>query len=180
MKTEKPKTIEACWQVIDGWLSQNVSGAKLPSGFDFSQSNELHELLKKDGTKQVRDSLACHNGTDDFSLIVTSGDASYNLLSIADSVDAIKMMKEVFESERHLAKSIWWSDSWWPIADNGGGDFLIVECEEGNRLGQAIRFSHETRRTKLYKKSVLAMLQEIATDLSNGLLSYSGEEGGLV
>lgn len=180
IKTEKPKTIEACWQVIDGWLSQNVPGAKLPSGVDFSQSSELHELLKTDGTKQVRDSLACHDGTGDFSLIVMSGDASYHLLSMADSVEAIKMMKEVFESERNLSKSIWWSDSWWPIADNGGGDFLIVECEEGKRVGQVIKFSHETRRTKLYKKSVLAMLQEIAVDLSNGLLSYSGEDGGLI
>ncbi len=92
-------------------------------------------------------------------------DASYVLLSVESALEVRGLQRGVMESERATSGSEWWSDAWWPFADNGGGDLLVVDCSDGKTAGQVLKFSHESRRVTRFKKSVLALLQSIAEDI---------------
>ncbi len=84
----------------------------------------------------IRISLSCHDGTGDFAVVDVAEDASYVLLSIRDAQEIRKLQREVADSESSGSKSDWWSDSWWPFADNGGGDLLVVDCVKGRLRGR--------------------------------------------
>ncbi len=92
-------------------------------------------------------------------------DASYTLLSVSDAAETRRLIGDVIASERVESGNDIWSDSWWPLADNGGGDVLVLDCGEGKAAGQILKFSHETRRATPFKKSVLALMQTIAVNL---------------
>ena len=124
-----------------------------------------HHPLQTPASEQVRASLSCHDGTGDFAIIDVPNDASYVLLSVEAAEEVRGLQQEVLDSERTISESKWWFDSWWPFADNGGGDFLVVDCSDEKTAGQILKFSHETRRVTRFKKSVLEFLQSIAVDI---------------
>ena len=164
-RATKPKTIEDCWKQIDDWLSKNRPNVTLPSPFDFSDSLASYELLQTPASDQIRKSLRCHDGTGDFAIVEVAEDASYALLSVSAAIETREMNRGVRDSERTTSDSKWWSDSWWPFADNGGGDLLVVDCSDGKTAGQVLKFSHETRHATRFKKSVLELLQSIAANI---------------
>jgi cell wall assembly regulator SMI1 len=164
-REQKPKTVEDCWKHIDDWLTKNASNVKLPLPFDFSQTTADHHLLQTPASEQVRLSLRCHDGTGDFAIIDVPEDASYVLLSVEAALEARGLQRDVMESERTTLDSEWWFDAWWPFADNGGGDLLVVDFSDGKTAGQVLKFSHESRRVSRFKKSVLDLLQSIAVDI---------------
>ncbi len=179
-KVAKPKTIKECWAVIERWLAEKLPKVKLPGPAAMAAESSEFEALHLPVAEQLRESLAVHDGTGEFALVAVSSDSSYHILSYADAATAKKMMQEVWESESQLAKSPWWSATWWPIADNGGGDFLVLECGEGKRHGQILKFSHETRRTSVFARSFLAVLQGVAVDLVAGAVSPAENGSGVV
>jgi cell wall assembly regulator SMI1 len=164
-RVRKPKTIEDCWKHIDEWLAKNSTNLTLPPPFDFSQPMADHYPLQTPVSEQIRLSLRCHDGTGDFAIVDMPNDASYVLLSVEAALEVRGLQRDVMESERATSGSEWWSDEWWPIADNGGGDLLVVDCSDGKAAGQVLKFSHESRRVTRFKKSVLDLLQSIAVDI---------------
>lgn len=161
----KPKTVEDCWKRIDEWLTRNAPKISLPSPFDFSLAAPVHDLLQTPASEQVKLSLRCHNGTGDFGIIEMPSNASYTLLSVEAALETRDTFRAVIESEQTSSNPEWWSDFWWPLADNGGGDLLVVDCKDGKTAGQVLKFSHETRRALRFKNSVLDLLQSIVMDL---------------
>lgn len=164
-RVRKPKTVEECWKHIDDWFAKNATNMTLPPPFDFSQPMADHYPLQTPASEQVRLSLRCHDGTGDFAIVDVPEDASYVLLSVEEALDVRELQREVMESERTTSGSQWWFDAWWPFADNGGGDLLVVDCSDGKTAGQVLKFSHESRRVSRFKKSVLDLLQSIAVDI---------------
>ncbi len=164
-QVRKAKTIMDCWKQIDDWLAKNRPQVSLPSPSDFTDSLPLHELLLTPASDQVGQSLRCHDGTGDFAIIEMPNDASYALLSASAAIEAREMLRHIRESERTTSDSEWWSDLWWPFADNGGGDLLVVDCSDGKTAGQVLKFSHETRQAPRFKKSVLELLQTTAVNI---------------
>lgn len=164
-RAHKPKTVEDCWKHIDDWLAKNATNSRLPPPFEFSQPMADHHPLQTPASEQVRLSLRCHDGTGDFAIVDVPEDASYVLLSVEAALEVREMQREVMESERTTSDSEWWFDAWWPFADNGGGDLLVVDCSDGKTSGQVLKFSHENRRVSRFKKSVLDLLQSIAVDI---------------
>jgi cell wall assembly regulator SMI1 len=164
-RARKPKTIEDCWKQIDDWLVKNRPAITLPSPFDFSKLMASNELLLTPTAEQIKQSLYCHDGTGEFAIVEMPEDASYALLSVSAALEARDMIRAVMESERDSSSSEWWSEFWWPLADNGAGDLLVADCSDGKTSGQVLKFSHETRQATRFKKSVLDLLQSIAANV---------------
>lgn len=164
-RVSKPKTIADCWKLIEDWLARNASGVTLPSPLDDLDLIASSELLQSSACEQVRQSVGHHDGTGEFAIVDVPFDSSYVLLSVSDALKVRGMLGEIMASEGTISNSTWWSNWWWPLADNGGGDLLVVDCNEGKTAGQVLQFSHETRRTRRFKKSVLDLLQSVAEDL---------------
>jgi cell wall assembly regulator SMI1 len=164
-RAHKPKTVADCWKHIDNWLAKNATNVRLPSPFDFSQKLADYPLLQTPASEQIKLSLSCHDGTGDFAIVDIPEDASYVLLSVEAALEVRGLQRDVVESEQTTIDSEWWFEAWWPFADNGGGDLLVVDCSDGKTAGQVLKFSHESRRVSRFKKSVLDLLQSIAVDI---------------
>lgn len=174
LKTRRFKTVFDCWTAIDDFLSINAPAIQLPVPLLESASTIKDALLQSDAAVQILESLACHNGTGGQCLVVVPKDSAYALLSMEEMVADKLMLSEVFAGERSAdSAASWWSNEWLPIASNGAGDYLIVDCGPNARQSHVIRFSHETRRTKAVANSFLALLQAVANDLLAGLIEIS-------
>ena len=168
------KCVADCWKTIDEFCITRIPPVPLPEPLSVDRLNTPDALLLSDAAKQVRESLACHNGTGMRCPIVVPQDSVYELLSIEDIVADKVMLSEVFAGELRVdPDASWWSNEWLPIATNGVGDYLVVDCGDNARQGHVIRFCHETRKTTPLGNSLLVLLQRTANDLLNGMIEIS-------
>ena len=108
---------------------------------------------------------------------------AFTPMSLEDAVSAWEMLKELLEmgefddqpaSCDDRVTNVWWSTSWIPFADNGGGDYYCIDLApaKGGKIGQVISHSHETGEHVVLADSLTEYLRRIADDIEAGKFEY--------
>jgi cell wall assembly regulator SMI1 len=123
--------MQAIWDRIEARLNIHAPEVldTLLTGVDDDDIQEIEAELGYQLPEDVRASLRLHNGTiDGFADI-------WRLLTIDEIAGEQKRLSLGYSMKRPY---------WIPLASDGCGDFLCVDVEQGEQLGQIIHFDHET------------------------------------
>jgi cell wall assembly regulator SMI1 len=184
------------WREIESWLTQVaptvVSSLRPPAsaaavatteaavGFafptDFSESLLRHDGQADDATSGL------------FPYSTRLGPApAWRLLSLKEIEHAWSMMKQLVDSgefEGRMSKfssgeqASWWKESWIPIADDGGGDFVSLDLSaEHGGPGRVIIFHHDSGKREVLAPNFGEWLAALAGKMEDEVFEFDPEEG---
>ncbi|TGL76640.1 SMI1/KNR4 family protein [Leptospira yasudae] len=90
--------------------------------------------------------------------------------------------KEAFEFKRSMDEVAleegwyedhWWEKTWFPFAEDGAGQFLVVDKNSGNVL----EFNHDDPKRPILAESLEAYINSLVVGLKSGELTYDVEIG---
>jgi len=181
------------WSRIRAWLNSNAPDAaeRLQPGATDGQIQTLETALGVTLPDDLKDSLRIHNGGEESGVFPSSDSLDmmgFSPLTTEEIVNEWTMWKGLIDGgEFHVRTSEaddgicsdWWSNSWIPIAGNGGGDFQCVDLSptESGTMGQIIGAWHDDTERQLIASSLANYLQMLADGLENGKYAYEDEEG---
>jgi cell wall assembly regulator SMI1 len=186
------------WARIEAWLEENAPVIRR-SLRPAVKEGALEKLQTKLGMllpAEFAESLQIHDGqkadADDglFPLAdeVLGALPSFRLLAVSEISREWAMMKELhdigeFEGRktkpgRGIGKE-WWNIGWFPIAENGGGDYFCLDMApgKGGTAGQVMVFFHDMDERLLIAKSYAAWLEKLAKGFASGKYVLDEDEG---
>lgn len=170
------------FETIAQWLEQNdpdkASPFNPPASDDDITATE--QRLGLELPAAVRDLYRLANGqpSDAVSL-----EGSFVIMSLEEIVDAAAFLNEEFPDGINVYASddavveadqgirpFWWSRSWIPIMQNGGGDYLSVDLApaDGGQRGQIISYYHDEMFRSLVARGLDVLLDDLAVRLASG------------
>ena len=183
------------WSRIEAWLNSNAPDAaeQLQPGASDDDIASLEAAIGTVLPDDLKESLRIHNGGDESGVFPTSDPSGldtmgFSPLSAEQIASEWKTWKELIDAREFEGSttnpadgiaSDWWSNSWIPIAGNGGGDFQCVDLAPtaSGTVGQIIGAWHDDDERHLIASSLADYLQRIADGLENGQYIYEEDEG---
>ena len=186
-------SITNSWSRIRAWLNSNAPDAaqRLQPGATDAQLQTLEAALGLTLPDDLKDSLRIHNGGEESGVFPSSDSLDmmgFSPLTTEEIVNEWTMWKGLIDAGEfqhrtteadHGIRSEWWSNSWIPIAGNGGGDFQCVDLAptESGTVGQIIGAWHDDTERQLIAPSLADYLQMLADGLEHGKYAYEEDEG---
>lgn len=167
--TSGKMSVAECWQIISQSLKSGNCQYELPDPATSEALAQGLPLLSTSFGSDLHESYCIHNGSGLIGLIPMADDITYELMPFEEALASLDMLNEV----ANLEKDVSWIPSRLPFAQNGGGDYLLLDRGHDQATGAILCFSHETRETKLRAGSFLELMQDIATGLQKGRYEYS-------
>lgn len=167
----KKETVEALTAKFGEFLSESKN--ELPKPF----TAEPPDFYRQSAASDYLRFLRTHDGSGELDVIPMPTDISYRLLSLEDSIAIRDEVRDVCKGEVTAGLATeWWNDEWIPIAQNGGGDYLVIDGSNGHIL----IFSHESRTTSMRSKTFQDLISEIVAGLENSLYKYDASEKAIL
>ena len=174
------------WDRIEQWLEENAAETldMLAPGAEEDEIVDAEEALGLSFPDDLRQSYLRHNGEGDDEVYLAQG---WILMSLDAVVDNYKMLQKLYEDgvfdpndglPEGPVKPVWWSPKWIPVAENGGGDYLMIDLDpaEGGKVGQVVEYWHNDDLRTVMAPSFAAFMAKMADDLEAG--KYSAGEWG--
>lgn len=181
------------WARIRAWLDSNAPDAaeRLQPGATDVQIQKLETALGVSLPDDVRDSLRTHNGGEESGVFPSSDSLDmmgFSPLTTEEIVNVWTMLKGLVDGGEFQDRTTdtddgicadWWTNSWIPIAGNGGGDFQCVDLSptDSGTVGQIIGAWHDDSERQLIAPSLADYLQTLADGLESGKYEYEEDEG---
>jgi cell wall assembly regulator SMI1 len=174
--------MERSFEIVAQWIEQQDSNRKRPFN-EPASADEIEATEPRLGLKlpaAVRNLYFLANGQPSGAVGL---EGSFVLLSLGGIVDAAAFLNDEFpdgfngyasdeasvDSDPGIHAS-WWSRSWVPIMENGGGDYLCVDLDpaKAGNQGQIITYYHDEMFRSLVAPGLDDMLEDLAARLASG------------
>jgi cell wall assembly regulator SMI1 len=174
--------MERSFEILAQWIEQQDPNRRRPLN-EPASADEIAATERRLGLKlpaAVRNLYCLANGqpSDAVSL-----EGSFVLLSLDGIVEAAAFLNDEFPDGVNVhasddasvdadpgIRASWWSRSWVPIMENGGGDYLFVDLDpaKAGNQGQIITYFHDEMFRSLVAPGLDAMLEDLAARLASG------------
>jgi cell wall assembly regulator SMI1 len=170
--------VAANWRRIRSWYEKNGKSLALPEGAGSAAIKERESALKLKLPADLKKSYLLHNGSQERGVfpyayyLLSTSEIIREWLSWRDGVES-GQFDRLNPSPRGSMKK-WWNPKWIPFTANGSGDHDCVDMDPTKRgkVGQVIRFSHETGPGYVAAESLGAWLNAFADALEDGNFRY--------
>lgn len=170
------------FEKIAQWLEQHDPENAPPFNHPASEDDiaATQQRLGLELPAAVKDLYRLANGQPSNAI---SLEGSFVLMSLDEITDATAFLNEEFpdginvyasddavvDADQGIRPS-WWSRSWIPIMQNGGGDYLCVDLDpvDAGHSGQIISYYHDEMFRSLVARGVDVLLDDLAMRLASG------------
>jgi len=172
--------VNAAWDRIDKWYSENFATAELPGGAAAADITALETHMSFTLPEELKASLMRHNGV------------GYWKNGELLSVEGIKMDWECWTGlvddgtfddwkgeDNAFLQKCWWNKSWIPIHADDCGNEYCIDMNPGPKgtVGQIIFMDREVGAFAPCNSDFASYLEEFANELESG--EYSADGGYL-
>jgi len=180
-KAPRTPTVKATWKRIELFLAEHgpTQAKSLAPGATDAQIEKLESHIGIALPKQLRDSLAIHDGQKEECDFIPDGYGSFYFLRLCeirrewDSWNSLMKYDEFDDSNAQTDAGVaqsWWNRGWIPFASNGASDSLCVDLApaRGGKKGQVIMMRHDDPRRPILAPTFAAWLHQLAESLKAG------------
>jgi cell wall assembly regulator SMI1 len=170
--------VAECWQRVERWLTAHAAGvlAHLPAGASESALAEAEEALGFPLSRDLRESLAAHDGND--GAFWLHKDDLGALMPLRDIVRTWQTLVGLFGDGDNDAsakppariKRRWWHRKWVPILDPDMGDKTCIDLDpaRGGKRGQVFYWSHTGGPGYIIAPGYAELFADFVRDLEEG------------
>ena len=177
--------VESVWNDIESYLQANAPEAHqaLPAGASQEEIDSLEAGTGARLPEEYKASLKRHNGK--------ARVQHYRLLSAADALSSWSSMRKLSDQGTFAANEVvygeggefqntWWHPGWIPVAEDSGGNLILVDTAPAERgtQGQIIQWDTVEGPSLARQKTFLSWLESYRDDLQAG--KYKVDESGIL